>query len=35
MIRQIDQESSILQGPIVDLKRGNGEENKEIFNENE
>jgi hypothetical protein len=35
MIRQIDKEITILQGPVLDLKRGNGEENKEMFNENE
>jgi hypothetical protein len=35
MIRQIDKESTLLQGPILVLKRGIGEENKEICNENE
>ena len=35
MIRQIDKESTLLQDPILDLKRETGEENKEIFNENE
>ena len=35
MIRQNDMESTLLQGPFLDLKRETREENKEIFNENE
>lgn len=35
MIRQIDKECTLLQGPILDLERETGEENKEIFNANE
>jgi len=36
MIRQIDRESTLLQGTILDLKRETGEEeSKEIFNAND
>jgi hypothetical protein len=35
MIKQINKESTLLQGPILDWERENGEENREIFIVNE